>query len=71
MMRLPGGVPIGVPVPQIKPPKKEGKTDEKSAPKSEQGALKMTLRAVPCYRSGCWSKHSFESGPANRSAIRC
>jgi hypothetical protein len=45
-MRLPGGIPVGVPVPQIKLPKKKDKTEEKTAPKSEQGDLKMTLRAV-------------------------
>jgi hypothetical protein len=45
-MRLPGGIPVGVPIPQIKLPKKKDKTEEKTAPKSEQGDLKMTLRAV-------------------------
>jgi hypothetical protein len=45
-MRLPGGIPVGVPVPQIKLSKKKDKGEEKTAPKSEQGDLKMTLRAV-------------------------
>jgi hypothetical protein len=45
-MRLPGGVPIGIPVPQIKFPKKKDKTEERPAAKTEQGDLKMTLRAV-------------------------
>jgi hypothetical protein len=45
-MRLPGGIPVGVPVPQIKLPKKKDKTEDKSGPKSEQGDLKMSLRAV-------------------------
>src|SRR3974377_1010305 len=46
-MRLPGGIQVGVPVPQIQLPKKKYKGGEaKTAPKSEQGDLKMTLRAV-------------------------
>jgi hypothetical protein len=44
-MRLPGGIPIGVPVPQIKFPKKKDKPDEKGGAKSEDD-LKMTLRAA-------------------------
>ncbi len=44
-MRLPGGIPIGLPIPQIKFPKKKDKTEEKGGPTSEHG-LKMTLRAA-------------------------
>lgn len=48
-MRLPGGIPLGVPIPELKLPKREPKTDKTTAnnkSSSSSGDLKMTLRAV-------------------------
>jgi hypothetical protein len=45
-MRLPGGVPVGVPVPQIKLPKRKPKADNDKEASKTGDDLKMLLRGV-------------------------
>ena len=44
-VRLPGGVPIGIPVPEVKLPKR-GSKDDKPADNSAAGSVKMALVGV-------------------------